>query len=89
MQRSAFGLAACVALYEILRRVFVSAREPQKRSPLKQNLLPDSVGRAELEKAKSSAGRNIGDVQLGPKLGSGSYGVVCAGCDLLRHLLST
>ena len=79
MERLALGLIACVGLGELLRQVYLLGRRSQKKAASTNDLLPHCTGRSELEHAKSHVGRNIGDVQLGPKLGSGSYGVVYAG----------
>ena len=79
MERLALGFVACLGLCELLRQVYVLGRKSQKRARSPNDLLPDCAGRSELEHAKMHAGRSVGDVQLGPKLGSGSYGVVYAG----------
>ena len=79
MERVALGVIACVGFLKVLHHVYRLGQNSQGKKRLTPELLSDYDGRLSLQESKMHVSRNTGDVQLGPRLGSGSYGVVYAG----------
>lgn len=81
MRLTALAFVASVGAIEVVRRFLrkQKGRKPEEREPEEGNLLPTCEDSASFQMARAPSGRDIGDIALGPKLGSGSFGVVYAG----------